>query len=259
MDRVKGKVALITGAAKGLGKADALMLAREGAKIVATDIDETEGKKVVDEIKANGGEAVFFKQDVTQEEGWKEVMDKTLQTFGKLNVLVNNAGVALLKTIEETTLEEARWEMAINWEGVFLGTKYGIETMKKNGEPCSIINMSSQAGIIGIPNLAVYCASKGAVKMLSKCAALSCCAAGYSIRVNNICPGYLWTPMVQAASAVVGEGDAEAGRKAIAALHPIGHLGEPDDIAYIVVYLASEESKFVTGSEIVPDGGYTAQ
>jgi 3(or 17)beta-hydroxysteroid dehydrogenase len=259
MDRVKGKVALVTGGAMGFGKADALMLAKEGAKIVVTDVNETEGKKVVEEIKANGGEAIFIKQDVSDEEGWKEVMKRTLQTFGKLDVLVNNAGVIVKGTIEETTLEQARWLMSVNWEGVFLGTKYGIETMKKNGAPCSIINMCSQAGIIGIPNLAVYCASKGAVKLLTKCAALSCCEAGYNIRVNNICPGYAWTPMVyNEPGAAVGPDD-EARKKELGALHPIGRVAEPDDIAYNVIYLASDESTFLTGSEICPDGGYTAR
>ena len=254
MDRVKGKVALVTGGAMGLGEADALMLAKEGAKVVVTDVDEAKGKKVVEKIKANGGEAIFIKQDVSDEEGWKEVMKRTLQTFGKLDVLVNNAGVIVTKTIEETTLKEVKWLMAVNFEGVFLGTKYGIETMKKSGAPCSIINMCSQAGIIGIPNLALYCASKGAVKLLTKSAALSCCEAGYDIRINNICPGYLWTPMVHG-----GSKDDEARKKELGALHPIGHVGEPEDIAYIVIYLASDESKFVTGSEIVPDGGFTAR
>lgn len=254
MDRVKGKVALVTGGAMGLGEADALMLAKEGAKVVVTDVDEAKGKEVVEKIKANGGEAIFIKQDVSDEEGWKEVIKRTLQTFGKLDVLVNNAGVIVQKTIEETTLKEVKWLMAVNFEGVFLGTKYGIETMKKSGAPCSIINMCSQAGIIGIPNLALYCASKGAVKLLTKSAALSCCEAGYDIRINNICPGYLWTPMVHHDN----KAD-EARKKELGALHPIGHVGEPEDIAYIVIYLASDESKFVTGSEITPDGGYTAR
>lgn len=259
MDRVKGKVALVTGAAMGLGKADALMLAKEGAKVVVTDVDEIEGKKVAAEIKANGGEAIFIRQDVTEEQGWKEVMGETVKTFGKLDILVNNAGVVLPKNVEETTFREARWLMAINWEGVFLGTKYGIETMKKSGGPCSIINMSSIMGLVADPSHPIYNASKGAVKLFTKSCALLCAEKGYNIRVNNVCPGYIWTPMVQTVAKAFGEGDIEAGKKMIGSVHPVGHVGEPDDIAYGVLYLASDESKFATGSEIVIDGGYTAR
>lgn len=256
MDRVKGKVALVTGGALGLGKAQALLLAKEGAKVVVTDINEDEGKKVINEIDANGGEAIFLKHDVSKEEDWKRVIEQTLQKFGKLDILVNNAGVALSKSVEDTSLEEWRWLMSINLDGVFLGTKYGIEAMKKSGGG-SIINLSSIEGLIGDPNLAAYNASKGGVRIFTKSAALYCAKAGYNIRVNSVHPAYIWTPMVE--NYLKSQGDVEEGRKALTRLHPIGYLGEPDDIAYGVLYLASDESKFVTGSELVIDGGYTAQ
>lgn len=256
MDRVKGKVALVTGGALGLGKAQALLLAKEGAKVVVTDINEDEGKKVINEIDTNGGEAIFLKHDVSKEEDWKRVIEQTLQKFGKLDILVNNAGVALSKSVEDTSLEEWRWLMSINLDGVFLGTKYGIEAMKKSGGG-SIINLSSIEGLIGDPNLAAYNASKGGVRIFTKSAALYCAKAGYNIRVNSVHPAYIWTPMVE--NYLKSQGDVEEGRKALTRLHPIGYLGEPDDIAYGVLYLASDESKFVTGSELVIDGGYTAQ
>lgn len=257
MGRVEGKVAIVTGGARGLGKASGVMLAKEGAKVVMTDRHADEGSAVVRQIEKDGGTAMFLAQDVAKEEDWKKVIDAVVKKFGKLDVLVNNAGVGINANIEETTLEQWRWVMSVNLDGVFLGTKYGIEAMKKTGGG-SIINMSSIEGMVGDRRLAAYDASKGGVRILSKSAALHCAKAGYNIRVNTVHPGFIETPMVQGFLKSIG-GDIEAARRQLAALHPIGHLGEPNDVAYAVLYLASDESKFATGSELVIDGGYTAQ
>jgi len=255
MGRVEEKVALITGASLGLGRASALLLAREGAKVVATDLRAAEGDALAHEIIEAGGEAIFLTHDVAKESDWAGVTKSAIDRFGRLDIVVNNAGVALGASIEDTSLEQWRWLMSINLDGVFLGTKFAVAAMKGHGG--SIINLSSIEGLIGDANLAAYNASKGGVRLLTKSAALHCAKAGYKIRVNSIHPGYIWTPMVEG---YVGEqSDPKAAREAIAAMHPLGHIGEPDDIAYGVLYLASDEAKFVTGAELVIDGGYTAQ
>jgi NAD(P)-dependent dehydrogenase (short-subunit alcohol dehydrogenase family) len=232
------------------------MLAREGAKVVVTDIKAAEGEAVVDEIVKAGGEAIFARHDVANEEDWGRAIAEAVMRFGRLDVVVNNAGVALAGSVEEISLEQWRWLMSINLDAVFLGTKHAIGAMKDHGG--SIINLSSIEGLIGDPNLAAYNASKGGVRIFTKSAALHCAKAGYRIRVNSIHPGYILTPMVEG---YVGAQAAPAREtyQAIAALHPLGHLGEPDDIAYGVLYLASDESRFMTGAELVIDGGYTAQ
>jgi NAD(P)-dependent dehydrogenase (short-subunit alcohol dehydrogenase family) len=253
MDRVKGKVAIVTGGAGGLGKAHASLLAKEGAKVVVTDMDEAQGKRVADEINKQGGEAIFIKHDVSKEIEWSRVIGETLERFGKLDILVNNAGVNVWKKIEDTSLDEWRWLMSINLDGVFLGTKYAMGAMKKSGGG-SIINISSAAGIIGTLDTSAYHASKGGVRIFTKAAALECSKAGYdyNIRVNSVHPGVIKTPMVE------GLLNDEEKRKAALSWHPIGHFGEPEDIAYGVLYLASDESKFITGAELVIDGGWTA-
>ncbi|UPT64676.1 MAG: glucose 1-dehydrogenase [Hyphomonadaceae bacterium JAD_PAG50586_4] len=255
MGRVAGKVALVTGGGLGLGRATAQMLAREGAKVVVTDVKDVEGARVADEIVDAGGEAMFLHHDVAKEADWDRVVRATVERFGGLQILVNNAGVALSGDVEHTTLEQWRWLMSINLDGVFLGTKRAIEAMKPAGG--SIINLSSIEGLIGDANLAAYNASKGGVRIFTKSAALYCAKAGLNIRVNSVHPGYISTPMVEALLAQ--QPDAAAAKAFVASLHPVNHLGEPDDIAYGVLYLASDESKFVTGAELVIDGGYTAQ
>jgi len=173
-------------------------------------------------------------------------------------VLVNNAGVGVGSTPEEQTLEQWRWLMSINLDGVFLGTKHAIRAMKQHRpKGGSIINLSSIEGLVGDPNLGAYNAAKGGVRLYTKSVALYCARAGLNIRVNSIHPGYIWTPMVE--NYLGQAGDVQQGRRAVDAMHPIGHMGEPDDIAYGVIYLASDESKFMTGAELVIDGGYTAQ
>lgn len=253
MNRVKGKVAIITGGAGGLGKAHALLLAKEGARVVVTDTDDAQGKKVADEINKQGGEAIFIKHDVSKEIEWNRVISETLERFGKLDILVNNAGVNLWKRIEDTSLEEWRWLMSVNLDGVFLGTKYAMGAMKRSGGG-SIINISSVAGIVGTLDTSAYHASKGGVRIFTKAAALECSKAGYdyNIRVNSVHPGVIKTRMVEELL------NDEEKRKTALSWHPIGHFGEPEDIAYGVLYLASDESKFITGAELVIDGGWTA-
>ncbi len=258
MNRVSNKIAIVTGGSLGLGAAAARMLAREGASVVLTDLKDREGEDVVRGIAAQGGKALYLHHDVAKEEDWRRVVQRTIADFGRLDVLVNNAGVALGGNPEDQTLEQWRWLMSINLDGVFLGTKQAILAMKdhppKGG---SIINLSSIEGLVGDPNLSCYNASKGAVRLYTKSVALYCAKYKLNIRVNSIHPGYIWTPMVE--NYLRAQGDVVAGRAAADAMHPIGHVGEPDDIAYGVVYLASDESKFVTGAELVIDGGYTAQ
>ncbi len=257
MNRVINKVALITGGAKGIGAATARLLAREGARIMITDVDAAGGAAVVASITQAGGEASFMPHDVTSESAWEAVIAACIERFGALHIVVNNAGIGIPANVEDATLADWRTVQAVNLDGVFLGTKHAIRAMKNRPGTCSIINISSIEGIIADPNLAAYNASKGGVRIFSKSAALHCARSGYPIRVNSVHPGYIWTPLVE--GYLRESGDMEAGRQAISNLHPVGHLGEPDDIAYGVLYLASDESKFVTGSELVIDGGYTAQ
>ena len=253
MGRLDGKVTLITGGALGLGEAMARMMAREGAKIAVADLKETEGRTVADAI---GG--LFVRLDVSKEDEWQNAIDETCRKFGRLDVLVNNAGVGGGCPPEEQTLERWRWLMSINLDGVFLGTKHAILAMKRKAPPGgSIINLSSIEGLVGDPNLGAYNASKGGVRLYTKSVALYCAKAGLNIRVNSIHPGYIWTPMVE--NYLAEQGNLEEGRAALDALHPIGHVGDPDDVAYGAIYLASDESKFVTGAELVIDGGYTAR
>jgi NAD(P)-dependent dehydrogenase (short-subunit alcohol dehydrogenase family) len=263
MDRVKGKVVIITGAARGLGKAQALLLAEEGAKVAATDIDEVRGMGVVEEVERKGGEALFVKHDVSQEESWKEVMEKTLSAYGGLDVLVNNAGVFFNKPVEEISLEEWRQLMSVNLEGVFLGTKQAILRMKKTGGG-SIINISSTAGLVGMPDSSAYVASKGAVRLFTKATALECSKAvhDHNIRVNSIHPGLIRTEMFEeilkdeAEKTGVKQEDVE---KLFRDMTMVGHFGSPVDVAYGVLYLASDESRYITGAELVIDGGVTAR
>jgi len=254
MDRVKDKVAIVTGGGGGLGRAILSLLAKEGAKVVVTDINEVNGKKVAEEIRREGGEAIFVKHDVSNEDSWSEVINKTLAEFGKLDILVNNAGVMLVKEIKDMSLEEWHRIFSVNLDGAFLGTKHAISAMSKSGGG-SIVNMSSAAGIVGtLDDTSAYCASKGAVRLFTKAAALECSKAGhdYNIRVNSVHPGVTETPMTAAMM------EDKAIKKRLEESHPIGRVAEPIDQAYGILYLASDESKFVTGAELVIDGGWTA-
>jgi 3(or 17)beta-hydroxysteroid dehydrogenase len=255
MGRVEGKTAIITGAARGLGKGMALLLAKEGAKVAVVDILEDAGRETAEEIRRGGGEAIFIKHDVTSEDSWSAVIKEVLSKFGKLDIMVNNAGVQVIKEIAETSLEEWRGLMSVNLDGVFLGTKYAIRAMRESGGG-SIVNVSSVAGIIGTADdTAAYSASKGGVRLFTKAAALECSKMGhdYNIRVNSVHPGVIKTEMAISMMAQ----DAEL-KKRMESNHPIGFLGEPIDIAYVVLYLASDESRLATGAEFVVDGGWTA-
>ncbi len=254
MDRVKGKVAIVTGGGGGLGRAEAMLLAKEGAAVAVTDLDEISIKSVAEEINANGGRAISIQHNVASEAEWSKVIQKTLDKFGRLDVLVNNAGVIIYKKIEDTSLQEWRDLMSVNLDGVFLGTKFAIEAMKNNGGG-SIINIASVAGLIGNPDASAYHASKGGVRAFSKAAAIECSKAGYgyNIRVNSIYPGVINTRMADDLK------KDEAKYKTAVSWHAMGHFGEPGDVAYGVLYLASDESKFLTGSELVIDGGWTAR
>jgi 3(or 17)beta-hydroxysteroid dehydrogenase len=260
MGRVQDKVAIVTGAALGIGAATARLLAREGARVVLTDLREKEGEAVAAAIRATGAEAVFLAQDVTDEAAWEAVMAATLGRFGRLDVLVNNAGVAGKGgPPDEQTLEDWRRLMAVNLDGVFLGTKHAIRAMKANRPRPggSIVNLSSILGLVGGTRNGAYVASKGAERLYTKSAALACAREGSGVRVNSVHPGYIETTLVEESFAQ-NEDPAEL-RRRTEALHPLGHLGEPEDIAFGILYLASDEAKFVTGSELVIDGGYTAQ
>lgn len=255
MGRVQGKVALVTGAGMGLGRATSLLLASEGAKVAITDIEEELARRTAEEIGKAGGEALFQRHDVSDPDDWAAAVASVEEKFGRLDVLVNNAGIAIARNVEDTTLAEWRRTMAINLDGVFFGCQAGIGSMKKTGGG-SIVNLSSIDGIIGEADLAAYCASKGGVRTLTKAVAVHCAEKRYGIRCNSIHPGYIWTPQTENYLRDLGRLEEE--RAKALSRHPIGFLGEPNDIAYMVLYLASDESKFVTGAEMVVDGGYLA-
>lgn len=245
MGELEGKIAIVTGAAKGFGLASTKAFIDEGAKVVMTDVDDAEGQKQAEQF---GDKAIFIKQDVSDESSWPEVFKKAEETFGPVNVLLNNAGILLFDNAEDVKMEDFHKILSVDLDGVMLGQKYAIKHMKENGG--SIINLCSIAGLIGIPNLFSYNAAKGAVRLITKSAALYCCDKNYPIRINSVHPGYAHTPMVDAYPEM---------RTSLEALHPMGRLGDADEIANMCVFLASDRSSFSTGSEFVTDGGYTAQ
>lgn len=256
MNRLAGKTAIVTGGAVGIGRACVLRMAEEGAKVAILDVMETEGRALAAAMSAAGHEVGFWLVDVSDEAALKTAIDAVVARFGGLHVMVNNAGIAgSPKPTDQVT--EAEWDrvQAVNVKGVFFGTKHAIPPMRVSGSG-SIINLSSIAGLIGIGNIAPYHASKGAVRLMSKNDAIT--YAPEKIRVNSIHPAYIWTPMVENHLRSTAP-DLEAAKAAAGAAHPIGTMGEPDDIAWAVVWLASDEAKFVTGAEIVIDGGYTAR
>jgi NAD(P)-dependent dehydrogenase (short-subunit alcohol dehydrogenase family) len=256
MNRVKDKVAIVTGGAQGIGRSACLLLAREGAIAIAADIAEEDGKKLAEEIRSTGGRAEFRHLNVTDEDEVRDVFAAVDAQFGRLDVLVNNAGIAGVNKPTDT-ITEKEWDkvFGINVKGVFFSTKHAIPLMRK-GRAGSIINVSSIFGIVGSPDLPPYHASKAAVRLMSKTDALL--YAKDNIRVNSIHPGFIWTAFMEELGQRLPEG-AEAFRKQLDNLHPIGHVGEPDDVAFGILYLASDESRFVTGSELVIDGGYTCR
>lgn len=256
MNRLAGKSAIVTGGAVGIGRACVERMAEEGAKVAIFDVLETEGKALADALTAEGHDASFWRVDVTHEGAVKAAIDAAAARVGGLDVIVNNAGISgSPKATDQVT--EAEWDhvQAVNVKGVFFGTKHAIPHLRKAGRG-SIINLSSIAGLIGIGGIAPYHASKGAVRLMSRNDAIT--YAPEQIRVNSIHPAYIWTPMVENHLRATAP-DLEAAKAAAGAAHPIGTMGEPDDVAWAVVWLASDEAKFVTGAEIVIDGGYTAR
>src|SRR5436190_701279 len=249
--RLAGKVALISGGARGMGAVEARLFAHEGARVVIGDVLDAEGRAVEKDIEKAGGQAVYAHLDVTREADWQAAVEIAVGRFGKLDVLVNNAGVGGPGRIEEVTLDEWNRVMEINSTGVFLGSKTAIPAMRRAGGG-SIINISSQLGLVGVDNSSPqYQASKGAVRLLTKATAIQYAAAG--IRANSVHPGPIETPMT-----AERRRDPEVYRLTVSRI-PLGRYGQPEDVAYGVLYLASDESSYVTGSELVIDGGWTAQ
>jgi len=251
MGKLDGKVAIVTGAASGIGRATAALFAAEGAKVVAADWSDAEGTKAVEAITASGGAAVFVRVDVSQPDDVQAMIRKAVDLYGGVDVIFNNAGVEGEQAITaDCSLENWDRVININLKGVFLGMKYALPEMLKRGGG-SIINNASVAGIVGFRSIPAYCASKGGVIQLTKAAALEYAAQG--IRVNAICPGVIWTPMVER---FVGD-NAEA-RKAFEAMEPVGRFGSPEEVARMALFLASDDSSFCTGAPFVVDGGFVA-
>jgi len=260
--QVEGKVALITGGASGIGAATAELLAREGASVAVTDIDELRGPELVARIRKAGGEATFLHQDVTNEEQWMDVVAEVVARYGRLDILVSNAGIGIgVPSITQMTLEDWRRQTAINLDGVFLSVKHCLPAMRKGGRGGSIILMSSLAGLRGAPTLAGYCATKGGVRLFAKAIAMECASFGDGVRVNSVHPGIIDTPIWgKIPTGATGQGQnapidpEERARLAT----PFGRAGHAMEIAQGVLYLASDASSYVSGMELVIDGGMNA-
>jgi NAD(P)-dependent dehydrogenase (short-subunit alcohol dehydrogenase family) len=251
MDALKGKRALVTGGASGIGRAIALLFAQEGAAVVVADLDATHGQAVADEIKVQGGQALFVACDVTKAVDCEQAVRQAAEAFGGLDVVVNNAGTTVRRSVVD--LEEADWDrvMAVNAKSVYLVSKAAIPVMQRAGRGGSIVNVSSGWGLVGGANAAVYCASKGAVVLLTKAMALD--FAADNIRVNCLAPGDTDTPMLRDEASQLGQ--PEAGFMADAASRPLGRVGTPEEIAQAALFLASDAASFVTGAVLVVDGG----
>lgn len=263
--RLDGKVALVSGAARGLGAEMARALAGAGATVLCTDMLEADGEATAAAIVRAGGKAGFLMHDVTDESQWEQAVATAVSRYGGLDIVVNNAGIEKMELLADYKLEDFRRVMEVNVTGVFLGVKHAVRTMSPGGAAGrggSIVNISSVAGLIGIAALSGYCASKGAVRLLTKAAAIECAQLKTGIRVNSIHPAVVWTQMGENfLNHFVELGlmpDYATSEATFKAAHPIGHFGEPRDIASAVLFLASDLSKWMTGSELVVDGGFTA-
>lgn len=254
MGRVQGKIAIVTGAASnpGLGRSTALALGREGATVVVTDLDLAGAEDCAAAIRAAGSDALALHHDVTSEGQWQAVIERTIATYGRLDVLVNNAGIAVLKRIADMSLADWNRQIDVNLTSVFLGCKYGMAAMRNSGGG-SIINLSSVAGLVGMATCVAYGAAKGGVRIMSKSIAVE--GAVDNIRCNSVHPGVIWTNMQAQATGTRDPGNVPMGRERI----PLGRVGVPDDIANCILYLASDESNYVTGAEFTVDAGMTAQ
>ena len=257
MNRVQGKTCIVTGGAVGIGHACVQRLAEECAAVAIFDRMDGEGQALADAITHDGGNARYWHVDVTREADVARAIDEVADHFGGVDVLVNNAGISgSTKLTHEISEDEWDLVQAVNVKGVLFCCKHAIPHMRRAGGG-SIVNLSSIYGLVGAPDVPAYHASKGAVRLMSKTDAMS--YAPDRIRVNSVHPGYIWTPMVEHHLQASGATDIDAARAEVGRLHPLGHMGDADDIAWGVVYLASDESKFVTGSELVIDGGYSAR
>ena len=251
MKRLEGKVVIVTGSNRGIGKGIALALAKEGCKVVVSNYkDDEEGKKTTEELKKIS-DAVFIKADVSRDKDMKELVKKTVARFGKLDIMVNNAGILVFGTVLELTEKDWDRQMSVNLKGVFLGTKYAVEQMKRQGKGGRIINISSIAGLVGFPGISAYCASKGGVTEFTREVALDHAPDG--ITVNAINPGVIQTEMTK------GMLEDEATKKNFLDNTPVGRVGKPEDIGNAAVFLALDESSFITGHNLVVDGGWTAR
>lgn len=252
---VEGKVVIVTGAGRGLGAAAAELMASEGGKIIVADINEQGGHAVVERIKALGGEAVFSKTNVSDEAQVQEMVNLAVATFGRLDGIVNNAATIVVTEIENLSVEDWDRVMAVNGRGVFLGCKHSIRQFRKQGGGGSIVNIGSISGILGLAQQPVYCASKGAVVQLTRQIAME--YAHQNIRCNSVGPGSIDGEFFQIY--LDGQGDADAALKAVLAAHPIGRVAQPKEIAEAIMFMISDKSSFVTGSNLQVDGGYSAQ
>ena len=253
--RLKNKVALVTGGGSGIGEAICKRFAEEGATVLVTDVNADSAQRVAMEINHTGGQAESQLQDVTDEARWNSLVADILSKHGQLDVLVNNAGIAIPATVADATLADWRKTQAVNGESVFMGTRAAIAVMRERGG--SIINISSIEGIVGEANTAAYNYSKGGVRIFTKSAALHCATQGYPIRVNSVHPGYILTAMVEGALASMPEEQSKNMTERLMREIPMGAMGEPLDIANGCLFLASDESRYMTGSELIIDGGYT--
>jgi len=253
MGRVQDKVCLITGGTAGIGYASAELFGQEGGKIAITDLRLSEGEASAQALRDKGYDAIFIEQDVTDEARWPEVVAEVVAQYGRLDVLVNNAGVGQETDLENADLAHWRFVNSVNMEAVFMGTQNAIKQMKLNGGG-SIINISSIEGLVGDPKFGAYNASKGGVRLFTKSAALYCAEKKYNIRVNSVHPGFTQTPLLAGAADQFSPEDAERINREIV----LGYMAEPIDQAYGILFLASDESRYMTGSELVIDGGFTA-
>lgn len=251
--RVEGKVCVVTGGARGLGLAAVEALLAEGAKVLLTDLDQAEGQKQAERL---GADAEFVAQDVTDEASWDKVLDQAISRWGKLDVVVNNAGIALIADVEKSDLEGWKRTLDVNLTGVYLGTQAAIARMKDSQG--SIVNIASIEGICGEPEIPAYNATKGGVRIFSRSAAIHCARSGYKIRINNVCPGFADTQLVSGALATMAPSDAEAFAARQLSRIPMGRFAQPSEIASAILFLASDESSYMTGSDLVVDGGLTA-
>lgn len=267
MAALDGRVALVTGAARGIGAETAALLAEAGAAVVLSDVLIEDGEATAARLSGQGQRALFLAHDVTREEAWAHVVARCEEHFGGLDILVNNAGIFLWRSIAETSLADFRRVQAVNTEGVFLGLKAAIPAIAKRAARWpgggAIVNLSSSAGIVGSPNAIAYQASKGAVRIMTKAAAMECAAKGLKIRVNSVHPGFVETAMGEAV--VAGNQGANSlerrarAREQMMKAHPLGRTAEPRDIAAAILFLASDAASFITGVELPVDGGFTAR